>query len=385
MRNAFLPLLKKLSNIESNQGCALSFFHIPERPQNKAHAEARIRLKDVLRNAQKQAETEGREQAFGDLRRIEEASDRLARSSAPVAIFACAEHGIWEEVELPGHEGETRLVMNGRFHLRGLAQASQGNVLVVAADRVNIRFMRANPRTLEQFDAITSDIPRKARTDGFGGYDAGHKERHVGHWEKAHFKELADKMKQLCEGPSFDAAVIICRSELRPEIEPLLHAYVNDKLLGFLDLDPSSAEEATIREEALRLDAEQRLGEQQALVREVMGEAQRNGRGKTGLKDVLASLEQGEVQTLVLGDGFAAAISECSHCGYFDHRNRRSCPVCAQSTRPVEDVVDALTSRALRSSLDVTFVDDEAFRKAGNIGALLRFRADQNTPAKLAG
>ena len=385
MRKAFLPLLKKLSNIESNQGCAISFFYFPEPPQNKAHAEARIRLKDVLRNAQKQAESQGRQQALGDLRRIEELSDWLARNSNPVAIFACADHGVWEQIELPGHEGETRLVMNGRFHLRELAQVSQRNLLVVAADRVNIRFSRLSDRTLEQFDSITSDIPRKARTDGFGGYDAGHKERHVGHWEKAHFKELADKMKQLCEGASFDEAVIICRSELRPEIEPLLHAYVNDKLLGFLDFDPSSAEEAMMREEALRMDKEHRLGEQQALLREILGESQRNGRGKTGLKEVLASLEQGEVQTLVVGDSFNAEISECSHCGHLDHRNGRSCPVCAQSTRPVEDVVDALTSRALRSNLDVTFVDDDAFRKAGNIGALLRFRADQNTPAKLAG
>jgi peptide subunit release factor 1 (eRF1) len=385
MRNAFLPLLRKLSNVESKQGCAISFYFFPQPPQNKAHAEDRIRLKDVVRNAQRKAETEGKQPAIADLKRIEELSDQLAQSSEPVAIFACAEHGIWEQVSLPGQSGETRVVLNGRFHLRALAESPDRNILVVTADRVNIRFLRLSAGKLQQFDAIESDIPRKARTDGFAGYDAGHKERHVGHWEKVHFKEMAEKMRQLCEGPSFDAAVIICRSELRSEIEPLLHPYVNDKLLGYLDFDPSSADEATIRTQVVGMGRERQLGEEQALIREVMGEAQRDARGKVGLRAVLEALERGEVQTLVLGNGFAATVSECGNCGHLDHRNGRKCSVCAQPAREIDDLVDALTTRALRSSLEIAYVDDEAFRKAGNIGALLRFRSDQNTPAKLAG
>jgi hypothetical protein len=39
----------------------------------------------------------------------------------------------------------------------------------------------------------------------------------------------------------------------------------------------------------------------------------------------------------------------------------------------------------LRSSVELHWVQDEQFARAGNIGALLRFRADQNTPAKIAG
>jgi len=225
MRNAFLPLLNQLSHVTSDQGCAISFFYFPQTPQNSAHAEERIRLKDVVRAAQRKAESERKDAALADLRRIDALADQLATSaSRPVAVFACAERGIWEQVDLPAQKGETRLHVNGRFHLRPLAEASVRNILVVAADRVNIRFLLLRDRKLEQFDQIESQIPRKARTDGFGGYDAGHKERHVGNWEMRHFKEMADRMQQLCEGPSFDAAVIICRSELRPEIEPHLHA-----------------------------------------------------------------------------------------------------------------------------------------------------------------
>jgi hypothetical protein len=41
--------------------------------------------------------------------------------------------------------------------------------------------------------------------------------------------------------------------------------------------------------------------------------------------------------------------------------------------------------RALTSGYEIRFIEDDPdFEKAGGIGALLRFRADQNTPEKLA-
>jgi peptide chain release factor subunit 1 len=304
----------------------------------------------------------------------------------PTAIFACAEHGIWEEISLPGAKGRTRIDVNGRFHLRPLAEAAaQDRTLLVAlADRVKVRFIRHERDGIDQFDTIDSDLPRKTRTDGFLGYDAGHKERHVEHWEMYHFKEMADKLKVLCENGSFDGVVIVCRPEIRSEIEPHLHSYVTDRLIGFLDRDPAMSSDHDLKNEIGRLDSERRKSEEEQLVREAVGKAQRNGRGSLGLRDVLKSIERGEVQTLIIGEDFSATITECTNCGHLDTRTGTTCALCSQAVREVDDVVDALTTRALRSSMDLRFINDDAFRRAGNIGALLRFRADQNTPAKLA-
>src|SRR4051812_23962952 len=385
MCNAFLPLLKKLSAIRSEQDSAISFFYFPETPDNKAHTRDRIVLKDLVRDAKKRAEAQGKKAALKDLDRLGDLADRLAHNgNVPLALFACAEHGIWEEKEAPGAKGETRLEMNGRFHLRPLAEANDRNILVVLADRVNIRFLRYSSRGLEQFDKITSDIPRKARTDGFAGYDAGHNERHVENWEMIHFKELSAKVKVLCEGDSFDGLVIVCRAEIRPEIEPHLHTYASDKLIAFLDHDPVMLSEQKLQAEIARVDAEHCVGEHEALIREVVGETQRNGRGALGLRNVLMALEKGEVQALLVGEGYSARVAECTSCGHLDTRTTTSCGLCGQSTREIDDVVDVLTTRTMQANLGITFVDDNEFAKAGNIGALLRFRADQNTPAKLA-
>jgi peptide chain release factor subunit 1 len=386
MRNRFESMLKRLSAVHSSNGLAISFYYYPRTPQNRAHREQTILLKDRIRETRQRLEREEKRDALADLERISQLAEQWAHDARAKAVFACATSGIFEVIDLPDSEGETTISVNSRFHLRPLSQAGAKDdaYLVAAADRVTARFLRYQAGELQEFDRIESDIPRKARTDGFGGYDAGHNERHVGNWEMKHFKEMADKLKQLCEGDSFAGVLILCRNEVRPEIEPHLHSYVTEKLLGFIDSDPAMTSAEQLRDEIGRFVEEKRNSEQQALIREVIGEAQRNGRGRTGLRNVLLALEQGEVQTVLLGDHLSATVVECTNCGHLDTRAAQQCALCSQTVREISDVADLLVSRALAASIDVAFVDDEDLARAGNIAALLRFRADQNTTAKLA-
>lgn len=388
MPNRYQSALKQLSPVHSARGCAISLYYFPQAPQNTAHRDDAILLKDIIRDTRKKLEAEGKREAAADIERLSALAEQWARDGkSPHAVFACAEHGIFDEMELSGQEGETKLHINSRFHLGPLAEASRtdGQYLVVLADSVRVRFVRYAGGQLETIDSIESDIPRKGKSDGFGGYDAGHNERHVENWEMRHFKEMADTMQQLCERDLFEGALIACLGEHRPEIEPHLHAYVTDRLLGFIEGDPANLPEDKLRDEVERAIAERRTNRQQALISEVMGEAKRNGRGTVGLKNVLSSIERGEVQTLLLGKGFDARAIECTHCGHLDTRSASECPLCQQPVREVEDLGDALVSKAAGASIEVVFLEDEGFAKAGNIGALLRFRADQNTSAKLAG
>ena len=387
MRNRFQSTLKRLSSIHSAKSTAISFYYFPQTPQNKAHREDAILLKDLVRDTRKRLEAEGKRAALPDLDRISSTAEGWARNGgSPKALFACAEHGIFEMIDLPDVDGNTAIHVNSRFHLRPLSEAgaNDGTYLVVPADRVSIRFKRYGRGELKEFDRIDSDIPRKARTDGFGGYDAGHNERHVENWEMRHFKEMADKLKQFCEGDAFQGVLIVCRSEIRPQIEPHLHAQVKEKLLGFVDVDPAMGTEERIREELDRRIEEQRDSEQEALLREVVGEAQRDGRGALGLRNVLLAFERGEVQAVLIGEGLTAHAIECTNCGHLDTRTAKQCALCSQPVREISDVADVLVSRALGTGIDVAFVRDDDFARAGNIGALLRFRADQSTSAKLA-
>jgi peptide subunit release factor 1 (eRF1) len=100
---------------------------------------------------------------------------------------------------------------------------------------------------------------------------------------------------------------------------------------------------------------------------------------------VLKSLELGEVQTLLIGDKFSHLAVECTNCGHLDAHMVRQCPLCGQETRELEDVTEAMIPAAIKRDVELFYVnDDPEFDAAGNIAALLRFRADQSKGGMLA-
>jgi hypothetical protein len=91
------------------------------------------------------------------------------------------------------------------------------------------------------------------------------------------------------------------------------------------------------------------------------------------------------VQSLLLGEAFHAHGIECTNCGHLDTRMTSTCELCAQNTRELEDVSDAIIPRAIQGDIELFYVkNDPELDRVGNIAALLRFRADQNTPSKIA-
>ena len=100
---------------------------------------------------------------------------------------------------------------------------------------------------------------------------------------------------------------------------------------------------------------------------------------------MLRSLETGEIQTLLLGSNFEASGVKCYNCGHMDMGDAVSCSVCGKPNTRLEDIGDGIVGHALRNHIDIVWIDTtEEFDNIGRIAALLRFRADQNTPMKMA-
>jgi peptide chain release factor subunit 1 len=178
--------------------------------------------------------------------------------------------------------------------------------------------------------------------------------------------------------------LIGCRDDAWAGIERHLHPYVKQRLIGHFAIDPATASLEEVRFNADRMLDEHAAAQRQKLLNEVLDEARANNNGAIGLKRTLRSLEQGEVQTLLMGDGFSAEGVECTNCGHLDMRMVENCAVCAQKTREVHDFADVLMQRALRLGVEVIRIPaNPEFQRAGNIGALLRFRAERSIGVKL--
>ncbi|HEY6254088.1 MAG TPA: hypothetical protein VI685_29390 [Candidatus Angelobacter sp.] len=380
--------IRQLAQIES-AACAISFYFQPQTPHDQSHREEVILVKDLVRDCLRKAERNRNHVALReDLQKILAIAESLhGNHSRGKAIFACKEQGIWRELDLPARLGRSQITVNSRFHLKPLLAAFSGpaRTCIALVDRVKARIFELQDGELTlKPDLYFGSLPASGRSDGFRGYEAGHRERHVENEVMHHFKQFADSLHLLLNQDHFELLLVGCRDETWPEIAPHLTNDVKRRLVEKFVIDPGTASAQDVREHVDRLLANYLKVQEQALLREVMGEAQRNGRGALGLRHVLTALERQEVQTLVVSRDFQAEAVECLNCRHLDTRIVRNCAVCGNETREI-DVSDALVDLALRNGAEIHFIDGDAgLENAGRVGALLRFRADQNTSQKVA-
>lgn len=366
---------------EREDVCVLSFYFQPPTPQNRSHKGEAILAKDLVKQALREAEKNGKNNcARSDLDRILEIAGRLHGNQARAkAIFACGAKNYWREFDLPPQLARTQLFVNRRFHLQPLAAllGAQPAVCVVLVDRQRGRFFELRLDELRERDGLFRALPRK-RSDGYAGYDAGHTERRVANEAMHHFKAVAQRLAEELEKGVWEKLVIGCHETNWPEFEPHLHPYVRQRLLGRFSADVAAIRDEAVREHADRILRESKEQRCKGLLQETLNHARGNGRGVTGLRRVLRSLELGEVQTLFLGENYNPHAVECSNCGHLDSHMVASCVVCGQPTRELEDVCDALIPLAIRQDVELFYVNDPDLDRGGNIAALLRFRADQS-------
>jgi peptide chain release factor subunit 1 len=382
--------IRELANFHSPEGCAVTFYYQPTTPPNRSHREGAILLKDRVNNALREAEKKGsnHKQARPDLRRILEMTDALRGDGRRAkAIFACALRGFWREFDLPTQLPKTNLILNQRFHLKPLAAIFDGiqHACVALVDRSKARIFEINGgMIIEKLDFI-NELTRRGRSDGFGGYDGGHAERRVMNEAMQHFKVVSDAIAGHFQAGGCEELVIGCHDDIWSEFEPHLHTYVKQRLVGRFRMDAKSATERDVYAAATEVLQRNDDERKQTMITDVIGEAHRNGRGAIGLRRVLRSIEAGEVQTLMIASTFNAPGVKCYHCGHMDFHIAPDCVVCGKSNTELEDLGDAIVGHAIRHGLELVYVgDDEQFDRIGRIAALLRFRADQSTPTKMA-
>jgi len=370
-----------------NEGSALSFYFEPRTPQNKSHREETILAKDLVRKALREADKNGKNGSTrADLNRILELAENLHGNQARArAVFACGSRNFWREFDLPSQLPGTQLFVNRQFHLKPLALllGAQPRLWVALVDRQKARFFDLRLDELKEREGMSrTPAVRQGRN---AGYDGGHAQRRVNNGAMHHFKSVAEHLSAALEKGLYEKLIIGCHDTSWHEFESQLHPYVKQRLLGHFPADLSRITNDQIREQAGRILRESLDKRCKELAREAISQAKSNARGVTGLRRVLKSLELGEVQTLLIGDKFSHLAVECADCGHLDAHMVRQCPLCGHETRELEDITEAMIPAAILRDVELFYVeDDPEFDRAGNIAALLRFRADQSKGGMLA-
>ena len=381
--------IRELAEFQDEKSCAVSFYFQPSTPRNKAHKEDMILIKDLAREALRSMESQGRKEcARADMDRILHLSGELrSNGTHGKAVFACAAQNIWREYDVPASLPGTQLFVDRHFHLKPIAHLLGALPLlgVVLVDRHRARIFDLRLGELTEREDLFHPVPRRGRSDGFAGYDGGHAQRRVEDETRQHFKNVAETLKTLLEKGVFEKWILACQDAHLSLLEPQLHSYVSQALIGRFHADVGHITRDQIRTRAQRIVERWQSDRRRDLVGQAVSQARGNGLGVTGLRRVLRALELGEVQTLLLGENLQAHAVECSGCGHIDAHLVSSCPVCGRATQEIVDVGEAILPWVIRRDTETFYVkDDPEFDKVGNIAALLRFRSENVQPISTA-
>lgn len=387
--------IRELAEFQDAKSCAVTFYFQPSAPRNKAHKEATVLVKDLVREALRGLEGQspnGKENkskekkgcARADLDRVLRLSGELrSNGTHGKAVFACSAQNIWREYDLPANLPATQLFVDRHFHLKPMAHLLGASPLlgVALVDRHRARIFDLRLGELTERADLLYPQTRRGRGDGYAGYDGGHAQRRVEDETRHHFKNVAEQLKALLEKGIFEKWILGCQDAHRPLLEPQLRSYVSQALIGHFHVDLAHATHDDIRTQAKAIIERWQADRRRALVAQVLSEALSNARGVTGLRRVLRSLELGEVQTLLIDEKFQAHAVECSGCGHIDAHLVNFCPACGRTTQEIVDVGEAILPRVVRRDIETFYVKDDAeFDKVGNIAALLRYRSENVQP-----
>ena len=117
------------------------------------------------------------------------------------AIFACAA-GISGASSTCPPATQEQVILNQRFHLKPLAAIFDGMQQACVALRRSHQGPGLRNRRgtiVEKLDFI-NELTRRGRSDGWGGYDAGHVERRVMNEVMQHFKIVSDAINDHVQG-----------------------------------------------------------------------------------------------------------------------------------------------------------------------------------------
>lgn len=372
---------------DTNGAYALSFYFQPDPPQDRSHRNQVIVAKDVVKQALKCAAAQSKNGSLhDDINRVLEVAANL-RGTRGKAVFSCSAKNVWKEYDLPPNLGATRIYFQSRFQLKPLAMllGAQPALRVAMVDRQRARFFDLRLDELRETSAIIHLLSRNASSYGYSGYDAGHAERRVADEALQHFKAVADRLLSEFEKGAWERLIVGCQDVNWADFEPHLHPYVKQRVIGRFSADVASVSNEQIRDHANSVLRNWIRERGASKLHQALDNARANGRGVSGLRRVLQALETGEVQNLFIGENYFAHAVECPNCGHLDPHIVSQCAACGRPTHELTDVCDAIIPLAIRRDIELFYFKDDAdLDRAGNIAALLRFRADQSKTGKIA-
>jgi peptide subunit release factor 1 (eRF1) len=228
----------------------------------------------------------------------------------------------------------------------------------------------------EEIADLRADSTRGGRfhSDRQGAPGRGEKEHHnrIRQERQRHFEAVARQLFELYRKQPVHGLVIAGPGPEAGALEPFLHQYLAERLMGMARLNPKEAKPALVHEATLAVREAFERAAERALVHE-LEESVGSGWAVNGMAESLRTLARGQVRALLVNADAGGSGFRCPDSGRLALTDG-SCRGEGEP-EPVLDIVDEAIEEALRQRVNVEVVYDPAACKAiEGMAALLRFR-----------
>jgi peptide subunit release factor 1 (eRF1) len=293
------------------------------------------------------------------------------------ALIACEAIGLFEALPLPAGN-RSRLGVHSTPLVRELASVEDefGRLLTVVFDRTSARFFEVTAWETAELPGLRADSTRGKRfhgdQDGRSGWGEHTFNNRIRQEKQRHLEAIARELFAIDRRHPAHGIVLAATGADAGAVEPFLHNYLVERVIGTTRLNPKDATPAVVHGATLAVREAYERAAERSLVHEML-EGTGTGWGLNGITPTLKALSRGQVRSLLVHADAAEPGFRCGDSGRLALTERE----CRGEGDPlaVLDVVDDAIEEALRQGVDVNVVYEPEARDAiDGLGALLRFR-----------
>jgi peptide chain release factor subunit 1 len=375
-------VLDRLTQVQAGQHRVVSCY-LKLEPRDRTRAKYLIKVKNRVKSAAQALPRLGLDRAVleevaRDLERVQQflRSPANLPSTQGIAMFACEGIELFETVPLPVVH-RSRLAVDSSPLVRELASVEEefGRLLTVVFDRTSARFFLVTAYETRELLGLRADSTRGKRfhgdQNGPGWGEHAYNNR-IRQEKQRHFESIARELFTLDRRHPANGIVLAGTGTDAGAVEPFLHSYLVDRLIGTVRLNPKDATPASVHSATLAVREGYERASEREQVHEMM-EGIGTGWGVNGVTPTLKALARGQVRSLLVNAEASKPGFRCGDSGRLA-LTARECRGEGEPV-PVLDLVDDAIEEALRQRVDVNVVYEPEARDAiDGLGALLRFR-----------
>jgi peptide subunit release factor 1 (eRF1) len=374
--------LQRLTTVRSDRHRVVTCY-LKLEPRDRSRGKYLIKVKNRVRDAIRALPRLGlqrsvQEAVERDLERVQQHIRNPANlpSTQGIAIFACEGIGLFEAVPLPVVY-RSRLAVDATPLVRELASVEDefGRLLTVVLDRTSARFFEVTAYDAVELTGLRADSTRGKRfrgdQDGPGWGEHTYNNR-IRQEKQRHLEAIARELFAIDRRQPAHGIVIAGTGTDAGAVQPFLHNYLVERVIGTAKLNPKEATPAVVHAATLAVrESWEREAERVAVGQ--MQEALGTGWAVNGIDPAVRALARGQARTLLVNADASEPGFRCGDSGRLA-RTERECRGEGEPI-PVLDIVDDAIEEALRQGVDVNVIyEPEARDAVAGLGAMLRFR-----------